>query len=101
MIAPKMPSRTPDNTTSQSLLSQFRRHFRCSHADQMTGPSTDSGLVSEDLSNKQIADALTVSARTIEGHIYRICAKLGVSTRAELAQLITEFAHRGPSQPNG
>jgi putative transposase len=33
-----------DNTTSQSLLSQFRRRFRCSHADQMTGPSTDSGL---------------------------------------------------------
>src|SRR6202171_5764223 len=29
----------------QPQLSQFRRHFRCSHADQTTGPSTDSGLV--------------------------------------------------------
>jgi hypothetical protein len=26
-------------------LSQFRRHFRCSHADHITGSSTDSGLV--------------------------------------------------------
>src|SRR4029077_1920995 len=44
MIAPKMPSRTQDHTTSALVLSQLRRHFRCSHADQTTGPSTDSGL---------------------------------------------------------
>jgi hypothetical protein len=25
-------------------LSQFGRHFRCSHADHITSPSTDSGL---------------------------------------------------------
>ena len=30
-------------TTSALVLSQFRRHFRCSHADHITGPSTDSG----------------------------------------------------------
>jgi hypothetical protein len=44
MIASKVPSRTLDKTTSALVLSQFRRHFRCSHADQITGPSTDSGL---------------------------------------------------------
>ena len=39
-----MPSETLDNRTSAIPLSQFRRHFRCSHADQITGPSTDPGL---------------------------------------------------------
>src|SRR6478752_6160066 len=32
------------NTTLALVLSQARRHFRYSHADQITGPSTDSGL---------------------------------------------------------
>jgi hypothetical protein len=51
MIAPKMPSRTQDHTTSALVLSQLRRHFRCSHADQTTGPSTDSGLDKRDQSD--------------------------------------------------
>ena len=33
MIAPEMPSETGTIWIRQSLLSQFRRHFRCSHAD--------------------------------------------------------------------
>jgi DNA-binding CsgD family transcriptional regulator len=44
------------------------------------------------LSNIDIAQALTLSVRTIEGHIYRACARVGMATRNELAQLITEFA---------
>jgi ATP/maltotriose-dependent transcriptional regulator MalT len=40
------------------------------------------------LSNRQIADRLVVSVRTIEGHLYRACAKLGVSDRSELAPLL-------------
>lgn len=39
------------------------------------------------MSNKEIANNLTVSQRTIEGHLYRIFAKLGVSTRHELKGL--------------
>lgn len=49
-------------------------------------------LISQGLSNIDIAQALTLSVRTIEGHIYRACARVGVATRNELAQLITEFA---------
>jgi DNA-binding NarL/FixJ family response regulator len=45
-------------------------------------------LVREGLSNKQIAETLTMSVRTVEGHIYRACAKLGIVNRAELATLI-------------
>jgi DNA-binding CsgD family transcriptional regulator len=49
-------------------------------------------LISEGLSNIEIAQALTLSVRTVEGHIYRACARVGTATRTELARLITEFA---------
>jgi DNA-binding NarL/FixJ family response regulator len=40
------------------------------------------------LTNRQIAQRLTVSVRTVEGHIYRACMKLDVSDRDELAEVI-------------
>jgi len=49
-------------------------------------------LISQGLSNVEIAQALTLSVRTIEGHIYRACARVGTATRTELARLITQFA---------
>jgi DNA-binding CsgD family transcriptional regulator len=49
-------------------------------------------LIAHGLSNNEIAEALTLSVRTVEGHIYRACARVGAATRAELAQLITQFA---------
>ncbi|MGO9730400.1 hypothetical protein [Mycobacterium sp.] len=33
-----------------------------------------------------------MSVRTVEGHIYRACARVGAATRTELAELITQFA---------
>ena len=48
-------------------------------------------LISQGRSNIDIAQALTLSVRTIEGHIYRACARVGAATRTELAQLIKEF----------
>ncbi|YCQ19684.1 LuxR C-terminal-related transcriptional regulator [Arthrobacter sp. Z1-9] len=35
-------------------------------------------------SNREIARSLSLSARTVEGHLYRIFAKVGVNSRAEL-----------------
>lgn len=40
--------------------------------------------VRQGLSNREIARLLTVSQRTVEGHLYRIFAKLGISNRSEL-----------------
>lgn len=48
-------------------------------------------LVGDGLTNKQIADTLTMSVRTVEGHVYRACTKLGIANRTELAELITQF----------
>jgi DNA-binding NarL/FixJ family response regulator len=46
------------------------------------------GLVAEGMSNRDIAERLTVSVRTVEGHIYRACLKLDVTDRDELAKVI-------------
>ena len=43
------------------------------------------GLVSEGLSNSQIAEDLSISRRTVESHLYHAYPKLGLSNRVELA----------------
>jgi len=45
-------------------------------------------LAANGLSNRQIAQRLVVSVRTVEGHLYRVCAKLGISDRTTLATLL-------------
>ena len=41
-------------------------------------------LAGEGLTNRQIADRLHVSVRTVESHVYRACSRLGLSDRAAL-----------------
>jgi hypothetical protein len=36
----------------------------------------------------EIAEQLTLSIRTVEGHVYRACYKVGVADRDELAELM-------------
>jgi DNA-binding NarL/FixJ family response regulator len=47
-------------------------------------------MIAQGLSNREIAERLTVSVRTVEGHIYRACIKLDVSDRDELAKIIRQ-----------
>ena len=47
-------------------------------------------LVSERKSNKEIARALGISARTVTTHVANIFSKLGVSSRGELADRVRE-----------
>jgi DNA-binding NarL/FixJ family response regulator len=49
-------------------------------------------LVTEGLTNPQIGERLFVSRGTVKTHLAHVFAKLGVSTRAELA---TEATRRG------
>lgn len=45
-------------------------------------------LIGQGLSTRAIAERLTLSARTIEGHVYRAMAKTGATDRDELAAML-------------
>lgn len=45
-------------------------------------------LVAQRLSNREIAEAVSLSVRTVESHIYRACSKAGVAGRAGLAGVV-------------
>lgn len=53
-------------------------------------------LVAAGLSNRQIAEKLVMSIRTVEGHIYRACQRVGAQSREELAAIIRS----GPGGPH-
>lgn len=46
-------------------------------------------LIGAGLSNRAVADRLTLSVRTVESHIYRAMSKTGTTTREELAALVS------------
>jgi DNA-binding CsgD family transcriptional regulator len=45
-------------------------------------------LIADGLSNRAVAERLTLSVRTVESHIYRAMSKTGTTSRDELANLI-------------
>ena len=45
-------------------------------------------LIGEGLSNRAIAELLSLSIRTVEGHIYRAMGRTGTTRRDELAELL-------------
>lgn len=56
-------------------------------------------LLAEGLSNKQIASRLTISVRTVDGHVERILAKFGATSRAQVAVRLREREARTMAQP--
>ncbi|MET0454700.1 MAG: LuxR C-terminal-related transcriptional regulator [Mycobacterium sp.] len=54
-------------------------------------------MVAAGLSNREIADRMSVAVRTVEGHVYRACIKLGVSDREALAVVIRQELGPGAS----
>ena len=47
------------------------------------------------MSNKDIATRLIMSVRSVEGHLYRACQRVGANSREELAAIIRPF--KGPA----
>ena len=52
-------------------------------------------LVARGLSNRQIADELSIGERTVEGHVANILAKWRLTTRTQLAVTATAVDNRG------
>ena len=48
--------------------------------------------MAEGRTNREVAGSLSVTERTIEGHLSNIYAKLGVRSRTELARRLTAEA---------
>jgi DNA-binding CsgD family transcriptional regulator len=49
-------------------------------------------LVAQGLTNREIAEAVSLSVRTVEGHIYRASCKAGVVGRSELAVMMKDLS---------
>ncbi|NKY25263.1 protein kinase domain-containing protein [Nocardia gamkensis] len=54
-------------------------------------------LVAQGLSNKQIANKLVVSQRTVQGHVEHILTKLGFTSRTQIAAWFVEQARQASS----
>jgi DNA-binding CsgD family transcriptional regulator/tetratricopeptide (TPR) repeat protein len=52
------------------------------------------GLLSEDMSNREIAGRLHLAEKTVDHHVAAILAKLGVSNRRQAARAAAPLAHR-------
>jgi DNA-binding CsgD family transcriptional regulator len=87
----------------KELESSTRAHWLASQGEVRT-PAVDAAaqplpitdrereiamLVASGLSNRRIADRLSVSVRTVDGHLYRIFAKLGIERRDQLVHLMS------------
>jgi DNA-binding CsgD family transcriptional regulator len=64
-------------------------------ADLTSSEQRVAELVAAGRSNKQVAAELYVSPKTVEGHVSRIYAKLGVHSRIELARRVASNTEQG------
>ena len=81
------------STRAHWLASQHEIRTPAVHSAAQPLPITDrereiAMLAAAGLSNRQIAERLSVSVRTVEGHVYRIFAKLGIERREQLIHFV-------------
>jgi ATP/maltotriose-dependent transcriptional regulator MalT len=84
---------TKSSTRAHGLASQHEIRTPAVHSVTQPLPITAREreivmLAAAGLSNREIAERLSVSVRTVEGHVYRIFAKLGIERREQLIHLV-------------
>jgi DNA-binding NarL/FixJ family response regulator len=73
------------------LPAAFRRRSSRSQVEGLTAREAEiAAMVARGMSNRGIADELVLSARTVESHIANAMAKLGFTSRAQLAAWAVE-----------
>jgi DNA-binding CsgD family transcriptional regulator len=87
------------STRAEALAAQSGASTPALHQASERLPLTDREreivvLLGEGLSSPAIAEGLTLSVRTVEGHIYRAMAKTGTASRDELAALVPQHKPR-------
>lgn len=87
-----------DPAVTQTILNRMKRLASGEHFDEFTALSAQErkvlGLVAEGKTNKEIANALDLSDKTVKNYLSNIFAKLNLSRRAEAAAY---FVRRQPS----
>jgi DNA-binding CsgD family transcriptional regulator len=86
-------TRSPRTPTAAGLLADLVARCDGAHTPALAVPQPSltgrerqiSKLAAAGVSSKEIADQLYLSARTVDNHLLRVYAKLGISGRAELA----------------
>jgi DNA-binding NarL/FixJ family response regulator len=76
-----------NSRTQSSLMRQWLEHGRTEPQDELTPRELEVlKLVAEAHTNRQIADALNLSEKTVESHRGNVLAKLGMRDRVELVR---------------
>nr|WP_282099605.1 helix-turn-helix transcriptional regulator [Arthrobacter sp. E3] len=74
VVASLAPSNASDKAGAKQLLT--KRELQVA------------SLAASGMSDRDIAQQLTIAARTVEGHLYRAYTKLGISGRDDLADVL-------------
>ena len=76
-----------NSRTQQTLMKQWLEDGRTAPADELTPRELEVvKLIAEAYTNRQIADALKLSEKTVESHRANVLSKLGMRDRVELVR---------------
>lgn len=88
-----------DNRAAAALMAKLRG--AAEKQDPLSGLTDQErtllGLLSEGLTNKQIADRMFLAEKTVKNYVSRLLAKLGMERRTQAAVFATELKRSRPS----